>query len=223
MWFHKNKRATADVIRQWEWGKGYSMLFFMVVGEAPERKKPVQAKIDENLILRIGQDDRDALEELYCLTERSLYSYVLAMVRNPYDTQDIVQDTYLKIRAAAHLYEPQGKPMAWIFTIARNLSMNQLNAGKRQIYPEEGQMENDLQYSYIEDPTDRLVLEAAFKILKEQERQIIFLHLVAGMKHREIARLLHQPLSTVLSCYNRALKKLRVHMSEGGSRNEKRR
>lgn len=46
------------------------MLFFMVVGEAPERKKPVPAKIDENLILRIGQDDRDALEELYCLTER---------------------------------------------------------------------------------------------------------------------------------------------------------
>lgn len=198
------------------------MIFFMVVGEEPETKRPAQAKIDENLIVRIGEDDRNALEELYRLTERSLYSYVLAIVRNPYDTQDIVQETYLKIRASAHLYEPQGKPMAWIFTIARNLSMNLLHAGKRQIHPEEGQMEDDLQYSYVEDPTDRLVLETAMKLLKEQERQIVLLHAVAGMKHREIARLLQLPISTVLSCYNRALKKLRISISEGGSRNEKR-
>ena len=49
----------------------------MAVGE-PLREKRVRTKIDENLITRIGRDDRDALEELYRLTERTLYSYVLA-------------------------------------------------------------------------------------------------------------------------------------------------
>ena len=54
----------------------------MAVGE-PLREKRVRTKIDENLITRIGRDDRDALEELYRLTERTLYSYVLAIVKNP--------------------------------------------------------------------------------------------------------------------------------------------
>ena len=40
------------------------------------------------------------------------------------------------------------------------------------------------------------------------------LHAAAGMKHREIASLLHLPLPTVLSKYNRALKKLREAMKE---------
>ena len=180
----------------------------------PLREKKVRKKIDESLITRIGRDDRDALEELYRLTERPLYSYVLAIVKNPCDTQDIVQETYLKIRACAHLYRPQGKPMAWIFTIARNLSLNYIRLNSRQIQPEEGEMENSIELSYVQDPVDRLVLESALRLLREQEREIIFLHLVAGLKHREIAGLLHLPLSTVLSGYRRALTKMKSYLEE---------
>lgn len=189
----------------------------MAVGE-PLRDKKVRKKIDESLIVRIGRDERDALEELYRLTERPLYSYVLAILKNPYDTQDVVQETYLKIRACAHLYRPQGKPMAWIFTIARNLALNFIRLSSRQTQPEVGQMENSIELSYIQDPVDRLVLESAFRILKEQEREIVFLHLVSGLKHREIAALLQLPLSTVLSGYNRALKKMKAYLEEGEKR-----
>lgn len=49
------------------------MLFFMMAVGEPLREKRVRTKIDENLITRIGRDDRDALEELYRLTERTLY------------------------------------------------------------------------------------------------------------------------------------------------------
>ena len=46
--------------------------------------------------------------------------------------------------------------------------------------------------------------------LSEEERQIVMLHAVAGFKHREIAATLDLPLATVLSKYNRALKKLKI-------------
>lgn len=192
------------------------MIFFMVVEGAPERERFRQPKIDEQLFARIGQDDHAALEELYNLTERALYSYVLAIVKNPYDTEDIVQETYIKIRACAHLYKPQGKPLAWMFTIARNLSMSMF---RRQTYCEpleEESLSRAGEFSYIEDPTDRIVLEAALSILKEQERQVILLHLVSGLKHRQIAAGMQLPLSTVLSCYSRALKKLKDHMKGKG-------
>jgi RNA polymerase sigma-70 factor (ECF subfamily) len=59
-----------------------------------------------------------------------------------------------------------------------------------------------------------LVLQATFKILNEQEREIILLHAVSGLTHLEIAKNLGIPLSTALSKYHRGLKKLRKHLSE---------
>ena len=57
-------------------------------------------------------------------------------------------------------------------------------------------------------PEDRLVLESLLSLLGEQERQIVTLHALTGLKHREIAQLLGLPLSTVLSKYHRGMKKL---------------
>ena len=46
--------------------------------------------------------------------------------------------------------------------------------------------------------------------LTDEERQVVMLHAVTGLKHREIAQLLELPLATVLSKYRRALKKLNL-------------
>ena len=56
---------------------------------------------------------------------------------------------------------------------------------------------------------DRVILSECLRSLSDEERQIVMLHAVSGFKHREIAGLLEMPLSTVLSKYNRAMKKLR--------------
>ncbi len=47
------------------------------------------------------------------------------------------------------------------------------------------------------------------RVLNEQERQILILHAVTGLKHREIAEMMGMPLATVLSKYARSLKKLK--------------
>ena len=112
----------------------------------------------------------------------------------------------------AHLYKPQGKPLAWIFTIARNLSYMKIRKDKNtQTSPYE-ELENMLDFSAVEDKENKLLLEAAFSILGDEERQIIILHANTGMKHREIAALVKLPLSTVLSKYNRGMKKLRNYI-----------
>ena len=48
--------------------------------------------------------------------------------------------------------------------------------------------------------------------LSDGERQIVALHAVAGLRHRQIAALLELPLSTVLSKYARAIKKLKQYL-----------
>lgn len=51
--------------------------------------------------------------------------------------------------------------------------------------------------------------------LTDEERQIVVLHAVAGFKHREIAQIMDLLLPTVLSKYNRALKKLKEELMKG--------
>jgi len=67
------------------------------------------------------------------------------------------------------------------------------------------------------DLNDRIALEACLQKLTDEERQIVVLHAVSGLKHREIARVLEKPLSTVLSKYHRAMKKLKAFLAEGES------
>ena len=187
------------------------MLLFAVIDSGVEQRCVKQPKIDEQLFVRIGNGENEAFCELYQLTERIVYAFTLSILRNPHDTQDVVQDTYLKVRAAAHLYVPQGKPLAWLFTIAKNLCKNRLRQVKSAGFGDDIP-EDDIRFSYVEDREDRLVLTAALNILSEDERQVILLHLVSGLRHNEIAAQLGQPLSTVLSRYYRALEKLKRHL-----------
>lgn len=190
------------------------MLFCVIVeDEAPELKR---FDIDENWIVQIGQGNKDAFINLYQKTERAVYAYVLAIVRNHEDAQDITHDTYLKIRASAHLYKSMGKPMAWIFTIAGNLARSSFRYKNRIDDVTVADMENNQMFSYVTNVEDRLVLESLLQYLSEEERIIILSHVVTGMRHAEIAKNLQMPISTVLSKYHRGLKKLRKYLAEQG-------
>ena len=171
-------------------------------------------KIDESIFKKIADNDMDAFEEFYRLTERTVYTFALSLLKNHEDAMDVLQDTYIKIRSAAHLYKPMGKPMAWVFTITRNLSMSKLRLRGKEESIESKEIENDLSFSYVTNHDDRLVLQTVLKILNEQEREIILLHAVSGFTHIEIAKNLGIPLSTVLSKYHRGLKKLRKYLTE---------
>lgn len=172
--------------------------------------------ITDNLIEKIGNDDMDAFEEFYIKSNKALYSYILSFTKNHHDAVELVHDTYLKIRAAAHLYKPMGKPMAWVFTVARNLTMNRFSRQNRfqDIDQDSYSLEDSLELSYISDPIDKLVLESTLKILDDDESQIVLLYAVSGMKHKEISEILGLNQNTVISKYNRSLKKLRDHLEK---------
>ena len=84
---------------------------------APEKR----TEIDESLLIRLKNDDAEAFRALYEQASSAVFGYAFSVLKNYEAARDVMQDTFVKIRAAAHLYEPQGKPMAWIMTITRNL------------------------------------------------------------------------------------------------------
>lgn len=203
--------------------RGAEMLLFTFVMDdnirEPGPEKPNDIYIDEKLFERIGKNDMDALEELYRISERTLYAYILSIVKNHDETLDLMQETYLKIMSSAHLYKPMGKPLAWMFTIAKNLYLSKIRKDKRVVNLETDEIEDSTKFSYVTDNEDRIVLQTALDVLSEEERQIVILYAVSGLKHKEIAESIGLKLSTTLSKYHRALKKIREQL-EGSERHE---
>jgi len=191
------------------------LLFTFVLSENDPLKKEYKLiDIDEHLFARIGKGDSEALDELYHLTERSLYAFTVSLTRDHEMALEIMQETYLKILSAAHLYKPMGKPLAWIFTITKNLYYNEVKKSGRYDTQDPAELSNDKKFSYVTDADDRLVLDAVLEKLTEEEREIILLYAVSGMRHREIAESLNMKLSTLLSKYHRGLKKLRSYLEK---------
>lgn len=171
----------------------------------------------ETLLLRLAAGDGSAIEPLYNAIRPGVYAYALSITRSVHDAEDVLHDTLLRIADAADRYRPNGRPMPWVLTIARNLALMRLRErGRADMMPYED-WESLTAHLPRVTPEDRLVLYSALFRLTEVERQIVTLHAVGGFLHRECAAMLHLPLSTVLSKYNRAIKKLQRSLTEANS------
>jgi RNA polymerase sigma factor, sigma-70 family len=162
-------------------------------------------EIDKLLLMLL--DDDSSFEKLYEQTRVIVFAYIMSLVKNYDDSKDILQETYIKIYKASSSYQSMSKPLAWIYTIARNECYLYL---RRQTYTEEYQ-DNVVLPMYMDKDT-QLILENLFEILNEKERQVIIMHSLWGFKHHEIAKLLEISISTSLSCYHRGMKKMKKEM-----------
>ena len=169
----------------------------------------------ESLLSRIKDGDRHAMELLYHRTAKSVYGYALSMLKSTADAEDVLHDCYMQIFQKALLYRSEGKPMAWILTIVKNLCRDVMRKRKRTDPLPDGDWIAMLSENKHLSDDERLLLDECMNGLPNEERMIVVQHAVMGFKHQEIAADLNLPLSTVLSKYRRALIKLRTAMLKG--------
>ena len=177
---------------------------------------PKQEEIADELIFSVAKGNREALKIIYEKSINALYAYVLSLTKNKYDTEDVLQETYVSIAENAVSYHGGNKAMAWIFRIARNFTLMHFRKEKNKdsIHEVEEAVDAKYSFSFVENADHRMLLESAMEILEEEERQILFLHAVAGWKNREIAEYLGKNLNTVLSKYQRSIKQLQEHLGK---------
>lgn len=173
----------------------------------------VKRPIDDDLILKISDGDMNAFHELYENVSKSVYGFALSILKNSHDAEDVLQETFLKVYGNSSEYVPCGKPMAWILRITRNLALSKLRENSKKAEYDDARCE-EIDLSSLHDAEKRLLIEKLFTVLNDDEKQILVLHAVGGMKHREIANLTELSLNTVISKYHRAIKKLKSAMEE---------
>jgi RNA polymerase sigma-70 factor (ECF subfamily) len=145
-------------------------------------------------------------DEFYNLTKKNVFFTIIAIVKDNYVVDDLMQDTYMKFLENINNYKSKSIN-AYLSTIARNLAINYYNKEKRIIHNDEiiDYVQSDDKtpnYEYIE------VLEM-LKTLDDTSREIVILHTINDLKFKEIAKIVDKPLGTVLWIYNKAIKELK--------------
>lgn len=155
---------------------------------------------DAALIEDCKRGDRLAMETLVRRYERPVFNAAYRMLGNPDEAADVAQTTFLKAFENLQRFDPKYKFFSWIYRIAVNESINQLNRRNRQ----EELGEN--QSSPVRGPekaTDSKRLgqevQSVLLALSEDHRAVITLRHFVEISYREIGEILQIPEKTVKS------------------------
>ena len=166
-----------------------------------------------NLIKLLQNGDMAVFDNIYHETKSVVYYAILNILKDKSLSEDIMQDTYLKALEKIHTFKPRYSFKSWIVMIARNLAINEYNRRKRELSFDPNK--DEYIFGSSESNSEKeLIVKQMIEYLKEDEREIVLLHVVGDLKHREIAEIVNKPLGTVTWIYNQAIKKLKNEYGE---------
>lgn len=171
-------------------------------------------------------DERDRVFRLHVMPELEvLYGVAMRLTRDPYDAEDLVQDTLLRAYRAIDRFDGR-YPRAWLLTILRNTNINRARKRKPDLLRDEQRTLGTLPAAgadgragpaetALERIPDHTVVEALQR-LSHDHRAVVALVDIDGLSYREAAEVLDVPVGTVMSRLHRARKKLRTRLERAG-------
>src|SRR5246127_2063178 len=86
---------------------------------------------DADLMLRVKRGDAAAFAELVDKYKQPVLNLVYRLVRDSSEAEDLAQNVFLQVYKSAHRYEASARFTTWLFTIARNLCLNEIRRRSR--------------------------------------------------------------------------------------------
>jgi RNA polymerase sigma-70 factor (ECF subfamily) len=165
-------------------------------------------------VARAKQGDREALRYLYVHYADHVYGYVLSIVRDEYEAEDVTQHLFAKLMTALPKYEPREVPFsAWILRVARNVAVDHM----RQRRPVPCEEVRELDVREDDDETSRhraLGLRDALASLPEDQRQVVVMRHLVGLTPGEIAGRLGRTEPSIHGLHHRGRGALRSALRE---------
>ena len=182
-------------------------------------------KTDNELVQDYLDGKEGAFELLVKRYTRPLYSFVWRLCGNKESSEDIVQDTFLKVWKNIQKFDLDRNFRVWIYAIARNSTYDFLRKKKLIMFSEMDNIEEDSTFEEnLEDKTplaDQLfeeketaeAINESIKKLPEKYREVVVLRHETGMTFEDISDTLKEPMNTVKSRYRRAIIKMQEYIA----------
>lgn len=156
------------------------------------------------------------IEEMYELYYPKIYQYVYYRVMNRERTEDIVSSVFIKVVSGWNSFDAQKASFTtWIFRIAQNTLTDYYRTNRQLFSVEEIEYEGRVEFTgedqLIQEETNREV-HRILQMLKEPERELVYMKYYEDMKNKQIAELLGMTETAVSTKLSRILHKLRAIM-----------
>jgi RNA polymerase sigma-70 factor (ECF subfamily) len=192
-----------------------------------ERLEPASSHAEDidtaRLVARIQAGDKDAFALLYVRYFDRVFSYLRLLLHSSDEAEDATQQVFLKLFGALPSYRPREKPFrAWLFTVVRNLALNQLRANGRLETVDPYELDRRRDAPVEEADLDALswVSDRELLVLIERlplaQRQVLTLRYMLDLAPSEIAGVLDRTPGDVRILQHRALGFLRERLESLG-------
>jgi RNA polymerase sigma-70 factor, ECF subfamily len=185
------------------------------------------ANLPDADVVTLAQQGREAaFRELIRRYERPVFSLIFRMVRDRETSEDLAQDTFIKVLNHVDRYRPEFKFSSWLFKIANNVAIDYLRKRQLDTVSMDGSphastaseieatsfdvaSRGETALEEIESKELGSAIERAIARLRPEYRSCIMLRHVEGRSYEEIAATLDLPLGTVKTYIHRARHELR--------------
>lgn len=182
---------------------------------------------DGELLEKFHQGDQSSLEELINRYKKKLYTYIFLIVRNKDLTEDIFQETFLKVIKSLlnNQYSENGRFCAWLFRIAHNLIIDHYRRKNKYEtlnkddydydiidiinFSKNDHFENKINENYLKKNLRNLISQLPY-----EQKEIIILRIYLGLTFKEIAELTNVSINTALGRMRYAILNLRKLIKE---------
>ena len=180
---------------------------------------------DEDLIERFQNGDEQAYIELVNRYRDRLMNFVYRFVNDYEQSEDIAQETLIKLYTHKHYYKKIAKFSTWIYTIAANLAKSELRKKKSRKVTNLSQMstqEKEYELPADQPDTDQAIesefiekrIQAAIQKLPLHFKTVAILRDIQELSYEEISKIVDVPLGTVKSRINRARLQLQKELKD---------
>jgi len=180
---------------------------------------------DAALMLRVKRGDADAFEALVDKYKQPVTNLLYRTLRDATEAEDLAQNVFLQVYKSADRYRVEAKFSTWLYTIARNLCLNEIR--RRSRHPGEsieaaGESEGEMPARQFEDvrnvsAPERLLrdelsekVEEAVAALPGNQRTALLLFKEKEMSYEEIAKVMNCSLSATKSLIHRGRETLKA-------------
>ncbi|MBK5720900.1 RNA polymerase sigma-70 factor [Dysgonomonas sp. Marseille-P4677] len=177
-------------------------------------------KTDSELALLLSRESQDAFKELYIRYKDKLYHYCFHFLKSEEDTNDVIQEIFIRLWEIRNFINPELSFSAFIYTMARNRILNYLRdcnvelQVKKAVYAKASLIkEEGVEAELIFSEYQQIFIDAIDK-LPHQRKKIFNMSRKENLSHKEIAEQLGISVHTVQEHISESLRFIKTYFNQ---------
>ncbi len=160
-----------------------------------------------------------AFRELISLYKERLYWHIRNIVKSHDDTDDVLQNTFIKIYKNINNFKGNSKLFSWMYRIATNESITFINKNAKRLQTTNEEVQqlaiNNLESDvYFEGNDIQLKLQKAIATLPEKQQLVFNMKYFEDIKYKDMADILETSEGALKTSYHIAVKKIEIYLTK---------